>query len=147
MRIILGADHGGFALKEEIEDHLIKLGHDVFDYGTHDGESSVDYPDYGRPVAEAVVAGEYDLGVICCGTGIGISLAANKVRGARAALCTDCYMARMAREHNNANLLALGGRVVGPDLALEIVDAFLAAEFQGGRHARRVGKIMAIEET
>ena len=146
MRIILGADHGGFALKEEIEDHLITLGHDVFDYGTHDGETSVDYPDYGRPVAEAVVAGEYDLGVICCGTGIGISLAANKVKGARAALCTDCYMARMAREHNNANLLAMGGRVVGPDLAREIVDAFLAAEFQGGRQERRLGKIMAIEE-
>ncbi len=141
MRIIIGADHGGYTLKEAVKQHLTNSGHEVFDQGTHDATTSVDYPDYALPVARAVVAGEYDLGIIVCGTGIGISIAANKVRGARAALCTDPYMARMARMHNNANILALGGRVIGEGLALDIVDAFLAASFEGGRHTRRVKKI------
>ena len=145
MRMIIGSDHGGYALKEVVKQHLIEQGHEVFDQGTHNGETSVDYPDYGRPVADAVVAGEYNLGIVICGTGIGISLAANKVKGARAALCTNGYMARMARAHNNANILAMGGRVIGPDLARDIVDVFLSTGFDGGRHARRVGKIMEIE--
>jgi len=145
MRIIIGSDHGGYALKEVVKQHLIEQGHEVFDQGTHNGETSVDYPDYGRPVADAVVAGEYNLGIVICGTGIGISLAANKVKGARAALCTNGYMARMARAHNNANILAMGGRVIGPDLARDIVDVFLSTGFDGGRHARRVSKIMEIE--
>lgn len=145
MRIIIGADHGGYALKEIVKQHLLALGHAVEDVGTHDAITSVDYPDYALPVARAVVAGDYDFGVLVCGTGLGISIAANKVRGARAALCTDPYMAQMSRMHNNANILALGGRVVGPGLALAIVDAFLAADFEGGRHARRVEKIAALE--
>jgi len=141
VRIIIGSDHGGFALKEAVKQHLIELGHEVYDRGTYNGETSVDYPDYGQAVAQAVVAGEYDLGIVICGTGIGISIAANKVRGARAALCTDPYMARMARAHNDANILALGGRVIGPGLAADIVDAFLNGKFEGGRHARRVAKL------
>jgi ribose 5-phosphate isomerase B len=105
----------------------------------------VDYPDVAETVARAVAAGEADRGIVVCGTGIGVSLAANKMRGIRAALCTDCYMARMAREHNDAQILCLGGRVVGQGLALDIVQVFLASEFQGGRHARRVDKIMALQ--
>ncbi len=145
MRIIIGSDHGGFALKEVVKQHLIELGHEVCDRGTHDGETSVDYPDYGQAVAQAVVAGEHDLGIVICGTGIGISIAANKVQGARAALCTDPYMARMARVHNDANVLALGGRVIGPGLAADIVDAFLNGQFEGGRHMRRVAKLRSEE--
>ncbi len=141
MHIIIGSDHGGYILKEAVKRHLNSLDHSVFDQGTHDATTSVDYPDYALPVARAVVAGEYDFGIIVCGTGIGISIAANKVRGARAALCTDPYMARMARMHNNANILALGGRVLGEGLALDIVDAFLAATFEGGRHGTRVEKL------
>ncbi|MEA3309419.1 MAG: ribose 5-phosphate isomerase B [Chloroflexota bacterium] len=145
MKLVIGSDHGGYELKEVVKDYLLEHGHGVHDQGTHDGEVSVDYPDYGRAVAEDVVAGKCDFGIVICGTGIGISIAANKVHGIRAALCTDPYMARMARMHNDANILALGGRVVGPGLALAIVAAFLEGEFAGGRHARRVGKIMALE--
>ncbi len=145
MRLIIGADHGGYALKEAVKRHLLAAGHEVEDVGTHDGQTSVDYPDYALPVARAVVKGRYDLGIVICGTGIGISIAANKVRGARAALCTDPYMARMARAHNDANILALGGRVIGEGLALDIVDAFLNGSYEGGRHARRVAKIAALE--
>ncbi len=145
MKIVIGADHGGYALKEVVKTHLLEQGYEVVDKGTDSGTVSVDYPDYGRAVAEAVAAGEAPFGIVICGTGIGISMAANKVPGIRAALCTDPYMARMAREHNDAQILAMGGRVVGPGLAVAIVDAFFAAEFQGGRHARRVGKIAAIE--
>lgn len=146
MRIVIGADHGGYRLKEVVKRHLLAAGHEVHDVGTHDGQTSVDYPDYALPVARAVVRGEYDFGIVICGTGIGISIAANKVRGTRAALCTDPYMARMARMHNDANILALGGRVIGEGLALEIVDAFLGASYEGGRHARRVAKIAEIED-
>ncbi|HEY89678.1 MAG TPA: ribose 5-phosphate isomerase B [Thermoflexia bacterium] len=145
MKLVIGSDHGGYALKEVVKAYLLEQGHAVSDRGTDDGETSVDYPDYGRAVAADVAAGKYACGIVICGTGIGISLAANKVHGIRAALCTDPYMARMARMHNDANILALGGRVVGPGLALAIVAAFLDSEFAGGRHARRVDKIMAIE--
>ena len=145
MKLVIGSDHGGYALKEVVKAYLLEQGHEVCDRGTDNGETSVDYPDYGRAVAEDVAAGKYDFGIVICGTGIGISIAANKVPGIRAALCTDSYMARMARMHNDANILALGGRVVGPGLALAIVAAFLAGEFAGGRHARRVDKIMALE--
>ncbi|MCX7842454.1 MAG: ribose 5-phosphate isomerase B [Clostridia bacterium] len=145
MLIGLGSDHGGLRLKEEIAKYLKEKGYDYRDYGTCDC-GSVDYPDYGLIVAEAVKNGECDKGIIICGTGLGISLAANKVPGIRAAVCTDTYMARMSREHNDANILALGERVTGPGLALEIVQAWLDSEFLGGRHKVRVDKICAIEK-
>ncbi|MDP8222337.1 MAG: ribose 5-phosphate isomerase B [Candidatus Lernaella stagnicola] len=144
MRLIVGSDHGGLALKNIVRDHLADLGHDVTDVGTHTDEST-DYPDFGRLVAEMVARDEADLGIVVCGTGIGIGIAANKVKGIRAALCTNCFMARMARQHNDANVLCLGGRVLGDALALEIVDTFLRHDFEGGRHARRVKKIEEIE--
>ena len=144
MRIAVGADQGGYELKQPIVDFLVDQGHEVSDLGIHRLES-VDYPDVAETVARAVAAGEADRGIVICGTGIGVSLAANKMQGIRAALCTDCYMARMAREHNDAQILCLGGRVVGPGLALDIVQVFLTSEFQGGRHARRVDKIMALQ--
>ena len=145
MHIIVGSDHAGFELKEAVRQYLIAQGHQVEDQGTHDGQTSVDYPDYALAVARAVVGGGYDCGLLFCGTGFGVSITANKVRGVRAALCTDPYMAQMARAHNNANILAMGGRVVGVGLALAIVDAFLATPFAGGRHADRVKKITAAE--
>jgi ribose 5-phosphate isomerase B len=144
LRIAVGADQGGYELKQPIVDFLVDQDHEVSDLGIHRLES-VDYPDVAETVARAVAAGEADRGIVICGTGIGVSLAANKMRGIRAALCTDCYMARMAREHNDAQILCLGGRVVGPGLALDIVQVFLTSEFQGGRHARRVNKIMALQ--
>lgn len=145
MQIAVASDHGGFKLKGEIIDYLKELAIDCKDFGTFSGES-VDYPDIVAPVAEAVAKGEYDLGVLCCGTGIGVSIAANKVAGIRAALCHDSFSARMAREHNNANIITMGERVLGPGLAREILAAFLGAEFSGGRHARRVDKIHDIEK-
>lgn len=144
MKIGLGSDHGGFALKEEVKKHLENKGIEVVDYGTYSTES-VDYPDFGEKVAREVVAGNVDRGIVVCGTGIGISIAANKVKGARCALCSDTYSARMSREHNDANLLGLGGRVLGVDLAKEIVDSYISGEFQGDRHERRVNKINTIE--
>lgn len=144
MRIAVGADQGGYELKQPIVDFLVDQDHEVSDLGIHCLES-VDYPDVAEIVARAVVAGEAERGIVICGTGIGVSLAANKMRGIRAALCTDCYMARMAREHNDAQILCLGGRVVGQGLALDVVQVFLTSEFQGGRHARRVNKIMALQ--
>ncbi|MBM7866554.1 ribose 5-phosphate isomerase B [Heliobacterium gestii] len=150
MKIAIGSDHGGFQLKEEIRSYLAEemeqdgAKPEVIDMGTF-SEESVDYPDYGVKVAKAVVAGDVDFGVVICGTGIGISIAANKVPGIRAALCGDPFSARMAREHNDANVLALGARVVGPGLAREIVAAFFAGAFAGGRHARRVDKLRALE--
>ena len=143
--IALANDHSGIALKDEIKKLLDQRGLEYKDFGTNT-EASVDYPIYGESVAKAVVSGECDRGIIICGTGIGISIAANKVRGARAALCTDCFMAEMTRRHNDANILALGARVVGHGLALKIVETFLDTEFEGGRHARRVDIISAIEE-
>ncbi len=144
MKIGLASDHGGYELKEHIREHLEKKGIEYIDYGTN-SEESVDYPDYGRKAGEAIMSGEVDRAIVVCGTGIGISLAANKVKGVRCALCGDSYSARMSREHNNANALALGGRVIGKDLALEIVDIWLRTEFAGGRHERRVNKISEIE--
>jgi len=145
MIIGIGSDHGGFDLKEEMISFLKENGYQVKDFGTHSKES-VDYPDFGRVVGEAVVAGEIDRGVVICGTGIGISISANKVKGVRAALCGDVYSARMSREHNNANVLAMGGRVLGVDLAKEILSTYLKSKFQGGRHERRVNKIAEMED-
>lgn len=145
MKIGIGSDHGGFPLKEEIKKYFGEMGIEFIDYGTNSLES-VDYPDYGKKVADAVVAKEVDRAIVICGTGIGISIAANKVRGIRCALCGDTYSARMSREHNDANVLALGARVLGVDLAMEIVGAWLASEFEGGRHERRVKKIGEILE-
>lgn len=144
MKIGIGSDHGGFELKEEIKSYLTGEGIEFVDYGTNSSDS-VDYPDYGKSVAEAVVAKEVDRGIVICGTGIGISIAANKVKGIRCALCTDTYSARMSREHNNANMLSLGARVLGVGLALEIVSVWLKGEFEGGRHELRVNKISDIE--
>ncbi len=145
MKIGLASDHGGFQLKEDVKEYLKEEGYEVVDYGTKN-EESVDYPEYAEKLSEAVVAGEVDRGIAICGTGIGISIACNKVKGVRAALCSETYSARMSMEHNNANILALGGRVTGKDLALEIVSVWLNSEFEGGRHQRRVDKISAIEE-
>ena len=140
----IGSDHGGYALKQEIMKHLSERGIAYRDYGTY-SEESCDYPDYGEAVGRAVASGECERGIVVCGTGIGISIAANKVRGVRCALCGDCFSAQMAREHNDANVLALGARVLGTGLALKIVDTFLDSAFAGGRHERRVAKLMAIE--
>lgn len=144
MRVALGADHGGYHLKEEIKVFVQGQGIEVLDLGTHSTES-VDYPRFGFAVGDAIRSGKADLGIVVCGTGLGISMAANKVPGIRAAVCTETYSARMAREHNNANVLALGGRVTGVGLALDIVDIFLKTDFAGGRHARRVDLITAVE--
>ena len=143
--IAIGSDHGGYALKQAIMKHLEKKGLEYKDYGTYT-EDSCDYPIYGEAVARAVSAGECERGIVIYGTGIGISMAANKVKGVRAALCGDCYSAEFTRLHNDANILALGARVVGEGLALKIVDTFLETGFEGGRHARRVALISEIEE-
>lgn len=140
MKLGVGGDHGGYELKEFIKTKLEAEGHEVVDFGTFNGES-VDYPDVGKKVALAVQAGEVQYGFVFCGTGIGISLAANKVQGIRCALVSEEFSARMSRAHNNANMLALGGRTTGPELAWSIMQTFLSTEFEGGRHARRVDKI------
>lgn len=145
MRVALGADHGGFELKEVIHQHLESQGIEILDYGTHSKES-VDYPRYGFAVGNAITKNEADLGIVVCGTGLGISIAANKIPGIRAAVCSETYSARMAREHNNANILALGARVIGVGLALEIVDVFLKTEFSGGRHSLRLNLLSEIEQ-
>lgn len=144
MKIALGSDHGGLNLKKEIISHLESKNIEVTDFGTHN-EASCDYPDYALKVAEEVAAKNFELGILICGTGIGISIAANKVPGIRAALCSDTFSAHSTREHNNANILALGERVVGKGLALDIVDAFISAEFEGDRHQKRIDKITEIE--
>lgn len=141
----IGSDHGGFPLKEEIKKHLDEIGVAYKDYGT-DTPESCDYPIYAEAVARAVVSGEVEKGILICGTGIGISIAANKVKGIRAALCGDCYSAEYTRRHNDANILTMGARVTGGGLACKIVDTFLTTEFEGGRHARRVALIADIEE-
>ena len=139
--IAIGSDHGGFELKQEIMAHLTKRGLEFKDFGTYTPDSC-DYPVYGRAVAKAVASGECERGIIICGTGIGISITANKIPGIRAALCTDCFCAEATRLHNDANILALGGRVVGPGLALKIVDTFLDTPFSGEeRHKRRISLI------
>lgn len=144
MKIALGSDHAGLKLKKEIIEHLKEKDIEFKDLGT-DTKESCDYPDYAKKVAIQVADKNYDLGILICGTGIGISIAANKVPGIRAALCSDTFSAHASREHNNANILALGERVVGVGLALDIVDTFLNSEFQGGRHQKRVDKISDIE--
>ena len=137
MKIAVASDHGGYLLKETVKKHLEDRGIEVLDLGTH-SEESVDYPVDGRLCGETVANGEADLGVVCCGTGIGISIAANKVKGIRCGLCTSVEMAHLTKQHNNANILALGGRTTAPELALAIVDEWLDTEFEGGRHQRRV---------
>ena len=144
MKIAIGCEHGALALKESVKKVLAELGTEVDDIGAFT-EDSVDYPDIAEKVCEKVVSGAAERGVVLCGTGIGISMAANKIKGIRCALCSEAYSARMARAHNDANVLALGGRVLGPELAGDIVRTFFSQEFEGGRHARRVGKIMALE--
>ena len=147
MRIALGSDHAGYQLKRLIMDHLHKQGIDCEDYGAPNGIEAASYVPFGQAVAAAVLAGKADFGIVLCGTGLGISMTTNKFKGIRSALCTNEYMARMARQHNNANVLALGARVIGPSLAFAIVDAFLEATFEtGGRHQIRVDEISHIEE-
>ena len=143
-KVAVGCDHGGFIRKESVVSTLERLGAEVVDLGCYD-ESSVDYPVYGEKVARSVASGECALGVIMCGTGIGISIAANKVRGVRAAVVTNTYMAKLTKNHNNANIIALGGRVISPDEAAAIVEAWYTAEYEGGRHQRRLDMISAIE--
>ncbi|MBQ3132471.1 MAG: ribose 5-phosphate isomerase B [Clostridia bacterium] len=145
MKIAMASDHGGFALKEQLRQYVESKGHQVADLGCYSPDRA-DYPDYGVACGEAVAKGEADRGIVVCGTGIGISIAANKVKGVRCALCTDPVMARLCREHNNANMLSLGERIVGIELAKGIVDAFLNTEPEGGRHAERVAKITAYDE-
>jgi ribose 5-phosphate isomerase B len=145
MKVAVASDHGGFRLKQEVLTLLEKSGVKYQDFGTF-SEEPVDYPDLALLVAEAVKRGDFDRGILCCGTGIGVAVTANKVPGIRAAQCHDTFSARAAREHNNANVLTMGQRVIGPGLAGEIVSAWLQAEFQGGRHERRVDKICAIEK-
>lgn len=144
MKIALGSDHGGYELKEEIKRYLEEAKIDYKDFGTFSTES-VDYPDIAIPVAEAVSEDEYERGILICGTGIGMSITANKFKGVRAALCHDIFSARATREHNDSNLLTMGDRVIGKQLALEIVKVWLDTEFHGGRHARRINKIKEIE--
>ena len=144
MKIAIGCDHGALALKESVKKVLAELGMEIDDVGTYT-EDSIDYPDVAEQVCGKVVSGEAERGIVLCGTGIGISIAANKIKGIRCALCGDVFSARMARAHNDANVLALGGRVLGVGLAGEIVRAFFTQDFEGGRHERRVGKITALE--
>lgn len=146
MKIALACDHGGYDLKVAIIAHLKERGIEVIDIGTNNGTDSVNYPEYGEAAALKVANGEADCGIVVCGTGIGISLAANKVPGIRCAVVSDTFSARMTKAHNNANMLAMGGRVVGVGLALDIVDAYLDTEFEGGRHQTRVDMLMDIEK-
>lgn len=145
MKIAMGADHGGFSLKETIKQHLEEQGHEVLDLGTYD-TASCHYPVYAEKVARAVAAGQAERGILVCGTGIGMSIAANKISGIRAAAVSDCFTAQATREHNDANILCLGERTVGPGLAMRIVDTYLAAQFQGGRHQTRLDMIAALEK-
>jgi ribose 5-phosphate isomerase B len=142
--VALGADHAGFPLKEDLKTWLIARGHDVVDVGTQSTES-VDYPDFAVGVAGAIVAGKAARGVLVCGTGIGMAMAANTVPGVRAAACSDAFTARMSREHNDANILALGARITAREAAIEILEIWLGAKFAGDRHARRVEKIAALD--
>ena len=143
--IAIGCDHGGYELKEHIVKYLKDKGVDVKDFGVYN-EDSVDYPDCAAPVCKAVLSGEAERGILLCGTGIGISIAANKHKGIRAALCSDVYSAKMTKQHNNSNIICLGGRVTGRELAFMIVDAWMNAEFEGGRHQARIDKIHEIEK-
>ena len=144
MKIALGCDHGGYELKEYIITVIEKMGHEATDFGRHSLDSC-DYPDFGAAAAKAVAAGECDMGIVVCTTGIGISIAANKVKGIRCAHCADCLQAEMTRKHNNANMMAIGAGFTGKNMAERMVQAFLSTEFEGGRHERRVNKIMELE--
>lgn len=145
MKIAFGCDHAGYSLKEEVFDYLNKKGYEIIDCGT-DSYDSVDYPVYGEAAARKVASGEADFGIVICGTGIGISLAANKVKGIRCALLSDTFSAKATRQHNDANMMALGSRVIGPGLAIEIIDAFLSTPFsQAQRHQKRIDMLMDIE--
>ncbi|MCH5184785.1 MAG: ribose 5-phosphate isomerase B [Oscillospiraceae bacterium] len=143
--LALGSDHGGFELKEQIKEHLKNAGVEFKDFGIYENKSA-DYPDIAKDVCGRVLSGECSAAVLMCGTGIGISIAANKINGIRAALCSDVFSAKMAKQHNNANVLCLGGRVTGPELAFMIVDTWLGEEFLGGRHGERVDKIHMLEK-
>ncbi len=145
MKVAVASDHAGFELKEFVKKFLEKKGIEVLDFGTHSTDS-VDYPDYIKLASRSVAKGEADFGVVVCGSGVGASIVANKVRGIRCALALNEYLAEMSRRHNNANVLALGGRVVTPDLAERILNAFFSGKFEGGRHERRVRKIAEIEK-
>lgn len=142
--IAIACDHAGLDLKQEIIKHLKARNLEVKDFGTYD-TNSCDYPDFAYPAAKSVATGECEKGILVCGTGVGMSMCANKVRGVRCALCGDCFSAQATRQHNDANMLALGARVTGAGLALKILDAFLDTEFEGGRHQRRIDKITQIE--
>ncbi|MGO9581934.1 MAG: ribose 5-phosphate isomerase B [Acidimicrobiales bacterium] len=144
MRVAVGSDHAGFELKQLLAGRLVSLGHEVVDLGTH-SEDPVDYPDFGAAVGRSVVSGDTDFGVCVCGTGIGIAIAANKIRGVRAAVVHDVTSARLAREHNNANVICFGERLVGPEVATDSLEMFLKSEFAGGRHLQRIEKIAALE--
>lgn len=144
MKVILASDHGGVNIRQEISNLLEDMNIEYEDMGC-DCDDSVDYPDYGIPAAERVANGEFDYGILICGTGIGMSISANKVKGIRCALVHDVFTAKVTKEHNDSNVLAMGERVIGPGLALEIVKTWLGAEYEGGRHARRVGKITEYE--
>lgn len=143
--IAIACDHGGYALKETVKKHLLELGYEVRDFGT-DSLDSCDYPDYAAPAAQAVADGTCEKGIVICTTGIGVSIVANKINGIRCALCSDILSAEMTRRHNDTNMLAMGAGIVGSNLALAIVDKWLTTEFEGGRHQRRVDKIMALEQ-
>ncbi|MDR5683350.1 MAG: ribose 5-phosphate isomerase B [Armatimonadota bacterium] len=145
MRIALASDHAGYALKEDLKRMLRDLGHEVRDFGTH-GEDPVDYPDFVVPVAEGVAAGTFDRAIVIGGTGNGEAIAANKVPGVRCAVCWESYTARMARAHNDANVLSLGARAIGVEVARDVVRAWLTADYEGGRHDARLAKIRAVEE-
>lgn len=145
MKIAIGNDHAGPEMKRQLMEYLEQKGHEVINYGT-DSDESTSYAIYGQKVAEAVAAGEADCGVLICGTGVGISLAANKVPGIRAAVCSEATTARLVKQHNNANIIAIGQRIVGIELAKDILDAYLGATFEGGRHADRVAMITEIEK-
>ena len=145
MKIALGNDHAAVEMKEIVKAYLEEKGYEVLNLGT-DTHDSVDYPDYGAAVGRAVVNGDANFGIAICGSGVGISIAANKVKGVRAVCCSEPYSARMSRQHNNANVLCFGARVVGPEMAKMIIDEFLSAEFLGGRHQARVDKIIALEQ-
>jgi len=145
VRVSAGSDHAGYELKGLLIEHLAFLGHEVLDLGTHSPEP-VDYPDFGAAVGQSVVSGDTDLGVCVCGTGMGIAIAANKVHGVRAAVVRDVSSARLAREHDNANVICFGARLVGIVVAIDALEMFLRSEFEGGRHLRRIEKIAALEE-
>ena len=147
MRIALGCDHRGLQLKQMIMDLVTGMGHTHKDFGCYYDTTRVDYPDFAKAVAEAVANGEFDYGVLVCGSGIGMSMASNKIKGIRAAICHDSFSARRARQHTDANVLCMGQDIVGQDLAKDIVQTFLSAEFEGGRHTQRVDKIRALENS